>query len=55
MNKDIKEVLLTEEVLAEKIKEIGAKIIKEYAGKRFNCTWDFKRISNIHGRFNERT
>jgi len=33
MNKDIKEVLLTEEVLTEKIKEIGAKISKEYAGR----------------------
>ncbi len=33
MNKDIKEVLLTEEVLTEKIKEIGAEISKEYAGR----------------------
>lgn len=33
MNKDIKEILLTEDVIMKKIKEIAEKISKEYEGK----------------------
>lgn len=33
INKDIKQILLTEEVLRDKIKEIGAKISKDYEGR----------------------
>lgn len=33
MNKDIKEILLSEEVLKEKIKEMGERISKDYEGR----------------------
>ncbi|MDR2589862.1 MAG: hypoxanthine phosphoribosyltransferase [Oscillospiraceae bacterium] len=34
MNKDIKEILFTEEVIQKRVKELGAQITKEYAGKK---------------------
>lgn len=33
MNKDIKEILLSEEILKEKVKEMGEKISKDYEGR----------------------
>ena len=49
MQEVIEEVLFTEEEIAARVKELGARITKDYEGKELIRGRRFKRVADVHG------
>ena len=41
---DIKKILVSHDEITAAAKKLGAQLTKDYAGKKSNLSWDFKRI-----------
>lgn len=50
MKQDIEKVLISEEEIQQKVKELGATLTSDYDGKFPHSYWCFERGSSIHGR-----
>ena len=51
MNQDIEKVLISEEEIQEKVKEIAAVLSEEYKDRFPLASWCFKRSFTVYGRF----